>query len=148
MLGLAAAGFGGLVLLCVAGISYAYAKTAVPTDVSQAAMQQQSTVYFSDGNTVVGTFGNTDRQLLQYNQISPLMRDAVVAAEDRSFYTEGGVSPKGIVRAAYEDVFNSGGAAAHSRAARPSLSSSSGTTTPTSARSRPPAGRSRRSSSR
>ena len=37
------------------------------------------------------------------------MRDAVVAAEDRSFYTEGGVSPKGIVRAAYEDVFNSGG---------------------------------------
>ncbi len=109
MVGLAAAGFGGLILLCVAGVSYAYAKTAVPTDVSQAAMQQQSTVYFSDGKTVVGTFGNTDRQLLQYNQISPLMRDAVVAAEDRSFYTEGGVSPKGIVRAAYEDVFNGGG---------------------------------------
>ena len=109
VLGLAAAGFGGLVLLCVAGVSYAYAKTAVPTDVSQAAMQQQSTVYFSDGNSVIGTFGNTNRQLLQYNQISPLMRDAVVAAEDRSFYTEGGVSPKGIVRAAYEDAFNSGG---------------------------------------
>ena len=109
VLGLAAAGFGGLILLCVAVVSYAYAKTAVPTDASQAAMQQQSTVYFSDGNTVVGTFGNTDRQLLQYNQISPLMRDAVVAAEDRSFYTEGGVSPRGIVRAGYEDVFNSGG---------------------------------------
>ena len=109
VLGLAAAGFGGLILLCVAGVSYAYARTAVPTDVSQAAMQQQSTVYFSDGTSVVGTFGNTDRQLLQYSQISPLMRDAVVAAEDRSFYTEGGVSPKGIVRAGYEDVFNSGG---------------------------------------
>ena len=104
-----AAGFGGLVLLCVAGISFAYAKTAVPTDASQAAMQQQSTVYFSDGKTVAGTFGNTDRQLLQYNQISPYMRDAVVAAEDRGFYTEGGVSPKGMMRAAYEDVFNSGG---------------------------------------
>ncbi len=109
VLGLAAAGFGGLILLGVAGVSYAYASTAVPTDASQAAMQQQSTVYFSDGSTVVGTFGNTDRQLLQYNQISPYMRDAVVAAEDRAFYTEGGVSPKGIVRAAYEDVFNSGG---------------------------------------
>ena len=109
MVGLVAAGFGGLVLLCVAGISYAYANTTVPTDASQAAMQQQSTVYFSDGKTVVGTFGNTNRQLLQYNQISPFMRDAVVAAEDRSFYTEGGVSPKGIMRAAYEDVFNSGG---------------------------------------
>ena len=103
-----AAGFGGLVLICVAGVSYAYASTSVPTDASQAAMQQQSTVYFSDGKTAVGTYGSTDRQLLQYNQISPYMRDAVIAAEDRSFYTEGGVSPKGIMRAAYEDVFNSG----------------------------------------
>lgn len=109
MVGLAAAGFGGLVLISVAGVSYAYASTAVPTDASQAAMQQQSTVYFSDGKTVVGTFGSTDRQLLQYDQISPYVRDAVVAAEDRSFYTEGGVSPRGIMRAAYEDVFNSGG---------------------------------------
>ena len=109
VIGLAAAGFGGLVLVGVAGVSYAYASTTVPTDASQAAMQQQSTVYFSDGKTVVGTFGNTDRQLLQYNQIPPTVRDAVVAAEDRGFYTEGGVSPRGIMRAAYEDVFNSGG---------------------------------------
>jgi membrane peptidoglycan carboxypeptidase len=105
----AAAGFGGFVLLVVAGVSYAYATTEVPTDAAQAATQQQSTVYFSDGKTVAGTLGTTDRQLLTYNQISPYMRDAVVAAEDRSFYNEGGVSPKGIVRAAYEDVFNSGG---------------------------------------
>ena len=51
------------------GGQYAYAKTAVPTDVSQAATQQQSTVYFSDGKAAVGTFGNTDRRLLQCNQI-------------------------------------------------------------------------------
>ncbi len=106
---MAAAGFGGFVLLVVAGVSYAYATTQVPTDAAQAATQQQSTVYFSDGKTVAGTLGTTDRQLLTYNQISPYMRDAVVAAEDRSFYNEGGVSPRGIVRAAYEDVFNSGG---------------------------------------
>jgi membrane peptidoglycan carboxypeptidase len=109
VIGLAAAGFGGFVLLVVAGVSYAYATTEVPTDAAQAATQQQSTVYFSDGKTVAGTLGTTDRQLLTYNQISPYMRDAVVAAEDRSFYSEGGVSPRGIVRAAYEDVFNSGG---------------------------------------
>jgi membrane peptidoglycan carboxypeptidase len=108
-LGVTAAGFGGLVLAGVAGISYAYAKTTVPTDVSQAAMQQQSTVYFSDGKTVIGTFGTTNRQLLQYNQIPAVMRDATLAAEDRSFYTEGGVSPRGIMRAAYENVFHGGG---------------------------------------
>src|SRR6201999_31805 len=99
---------GAFVLLVVAGVSFAYATTAVPSDAAQAATQQQSTVYFSDGSTV-GTFGTTDRQVLTYNEISPSMRDAVVAAEDRGFYTEGGVSPKGIVRAAYEDVFNGGG---------------------------------------
>jgi membrane peptidoglycan carboxypeptidase len=107
--GVAAAGIGGFVLLGVAGVSYAYATTTVPTDAAQAATQQQSTVYFSDGKTVVGTLGSTNRQLLSYNEISPYMRDAVVAAEDRSFYNEGGISPRGIVRAAYEDVFNSGG---------------------------------------
>jgi len=111
VIGLVAAGFGGLVLLCVAAISYAYASTSVPTDASQAAMQQQSTVYFSDGKTMIGTFGSTNRRLLQYDQISPYVRDAVVAAEDRSFYTEGGVSPRGLMRAAFEDVFNSGGGA-------------------------------------
>jgi membrane peptidoglycan carboxypeptidase len=104
-----AIGAGAVVLLVVAGISYAYATTAVPSDVAQAALQQQSTVYFNDGKTTVGTFGSTDRQVLTYSEISPYMRDAVVAAEDRGFYNEGGVSPKGIVRAAYEDVFNGGG---------------------------------------
>jgi membrane peptidoglycan carboxypeptidase len=108
-LGVIGAGVGGLVLAGVAGASYAYAKTSVPTDASQAALQQQSTVYFSDGKTVIGTFGTTNRQLLQYNQIPAVVRDAVVAAEDRAFYTEGGVSPRGILRAAYENVFHGGG---------------------------------------
>jgi membrane peptidoglycan carboxypeptidase len=108
-LGLTAASFGGLVLLGVGGVSYAYASTSVPTGAAQAALQQQSTVYFSDGKTVIGTFGTTNRQLLTYNQIPSVMRDATLAAEDRSFYTEGGVSPRGIMRAAYEDVFHGGG---------------------------------------
>jgi membrane peptidoglycan carboxypeptidase len=108
-LGIAAAGAGGLVLAAVAGVSYAYAKTTVPSAASQAALQQQSTVYFSGGKTAIGTFGSTDRQLLQYNQIPAVMRDAVVAAEDRSFYTEGAISPRGMLRAAYEDVFHGGG---------------------------------------
>ncbi len=109
VLGLTAASFGGLVLLGVGGISYAYASTSVPTGAAQAAMQQQSTVYFSDGKTVIGTFGTTNRQLLTYNQIPAVMRDATLAAEDRGFYTEGGVSPTGMMRAAYEDVFHGGG---------------------------------------
>ena len=36
------------------------------------------------------------------------MTEAMTAAEDRHFYTEGGVSLTGLMRAAYEDVFGSG----------------------------------------
>ncbi len=37
------------------------------------------------------------------------MQDAAIAAEDRSFWTEGGISPTGILRAAYDDLTSSGG---------------------------------------
>ncbi len=37
------------------------------------------------------------------------MTDAMTAAEDRGFYTEGGISVTGLLRSAYDDVFGSGG---------------------------------------
>ena len=96
----------GFMLLFVAAIVYAYQKTPIPTDISEAALQQSSTVYFSNGKTVVGTFtaDGIDRQMLTGDQIPEVMKNAIVAAEDRHFYSEGGVSITGIMRAAYEDV--------------------------------------------
>jgi membrane peptidoglycan carboxypeptidase len=106
----------GLVLACVGGfivigavlVGVAYSDTQIPTDVSAMALQQASTVYFNNGKTVVGTFGTTDRVVLTSNQIPNQLKDSVVAAEDRSFYTEGGVSPTGMVRAAWNDLRSSG----------------------------------------
>ena len=63
----------------------------------------------SDGKTVMGTIGTVNRQDLTYAQIPKPLQDSVLAAEDRSFWTEGGISPTGIVRAAYDDVTSSGG---------------------------------------
>jgi membrane peptidoglycan carboxypeptidase len=100
---------GVFVMLCAAAIGITYAKTPIPTQFQQAALNQASTVYFADGNTVVGKFGSTDRQVLTWNQIPPLVRNAVVAAEDKNFWHEGGISPTGILRAAYYDVTSSGG---------------------------------------
>ena len=91
-------------LLLVAAMIYGYAATPIPVDASQAALQQASVVYFRDGHTVVGTFGTTDRQMLTANQIPAVVKNAVVAAEDKHFYSEGGVSPIGIIRAAIADV--------------------------------------------
>jgi membrane peptidoglycan carboxypeptidase len=100
---------GAMVVLGAAGVGIAYAKTPVPTDRSLSATQAASIVYFGNNKTRVGQFGTVDRQLLLYNQIPPVLRNAVVAAEDKNFWHEGGISPTGILRAAYYDLTNSGG---------------------------------------
>ncbi len=93
----------GIALVAIV-IGIAYAQTPIPSAVAQAAQQQDSIVYFSNGKSVADTFGNTDRQLLTSSQIPSVLRNAVLAAEDRHFYTEGGVSPTGILRATYADL--------------------------------------------
>jgi membrane peptidoglycan carboxypeptidase len=107
-LAVAASCFGGMITVGAIGVGVAYAKTPIP-DPQAAAMQQSSIVYFSNGKTEVGQFGSTDRQRLTINQIPELVRNAVVAAEDKNFYHEGGISPTGIIRAAYYDLTNSSG---------------------------------------
>src|SRR6516165_4361069 len=47
--------------------------------------------------------------MLPYIQSPRTLRDAVVAAEDKNFWHEGGISVTGIVRAAYYDLTSSGG---------------------------------------
>ena len=94
-----------VMLIAVAVVAVAYTHTPVPTAVSEAALQQSSVVYFSNGKSQVGTFSTgTNRQMLLSNQIPAVLKEAVIAAEDRHFYTEGGVSPTGILRAAYQDL--------------------------------------------
>ena len=100
---------GGALVIAVAGlVTYGYVNTPIPTDVAATALDQASTVYFSNGTTPIGNFGTVNRQVLTFNQIPKQLTDAVLAAEDRNFYHEGGVSPTGIIRAAYDDLTSSG----------------------------------------
>ena len=46
--------------------------------------------------------------MLASNQIPAVMKNAIVAAEDRHFYSEGGISVTGILRSAYEDIKGGG----------------------------------------
>jgi membrane peptidoglycan carboxypeptidase len=109
-LAVAAGGCAAMMLMVVAAVLYLYSKTQIPTDVSFAAVQQASTVYFSNGKTEVGTFtaDGIDRQMLASSQIPAVMDNAIIAAEDRHFYSEGGISLTGILRSAYEDLKGGG----------------------------------------
>ncbi len=109
-LGVTCGVIGGLIVLGAIAVVVAYEQTPVPTEAMAATGFQQSVVYSSNG-TLIGRFGTMNRQMLTYSQLqqSKWLIPAVLAAEDRSFWTEGGVSLTGIVRAAYEDVKGSGG---------------------------------------
>jgi membrane peptidoglycan carboxypeptidase len=104
-LGLVLAVAGGIVVLGAVAVVMAYERTPVPTGALEATGFSQSVVYSKDG-TLVGRFGNTNRKMVTYDDLraAPAIVNAVLAAEDRNFYTEGGISPTGIARAAYEDV--------------------------------------------
>lgn len=106
---MAAALIGGFTVLGFVVVIIAYNQIQIPSQELLANTFQDSTVYYSDGKTAMGTFGDYDRQDLTWNQISKPLQDATLSAEDRSFWTEGAISPTGIMRAAYDDVFHGGG---------------------------------------
>ena len=109
-LGVLLATVGAFIVLGAIAVVMIYEQTPVPTAAMAATSFSQSVVYSSNG-TLIGRFGTTNRQMLTYAQLQqskPLI-NAVLAAEDRNFFNEGGVSPTGIMRAAYEDVRGSNG---------------------------------------
>jgi membrane peptidoglycan carboxypeptidase len=69
------------------------------------------TYYDRTGQTVLWQDYNAVKRVpVDGNQISPYMKEATVAIEDKDFYKEGAFDVRGIMRAAYHDVSGSGGA--------------------------------------
>jgi membrane peptidoglycan carboxypeptidase len=109
-LGVLLATIGGFIVLGAIVVAVAYEETPVPSEALAATSFSQSVVYSGNG-TLIGRFGTTNRQMLTYAQLSksPALINAVLAAEDRNFFNEGGISPTGIIRAAYEDATGNDG---------------------------------------
>jgi membrane peptidoglycan carboxypeptidase len=102
-LGLVLSIIGGLVVLGAVAVIMIYENTSVPSSAMAATGYAQTTVQSSDG-TLIGRFGTTNRVQLNYDQIPKSLIWAVLAIEDRNFFNEGGISPNGIIRAAYADM--------------------------------------------
>lgn len=67
----------------------------------------RSVIYDSEGHVITYLYpNNIYRVPVSYNQISPVMRNAIVAIEDDTFYTQGALDPRGTIRAL---LHNSGG---------------------------------------
>ncbi|MBV9831962.1 MAG: penicillin-binding protein [Marmoricola sp.] len=91
-------------ILVLMGIFYfTYQNTQIP-DPNTAFEAQSSYVYYADGKTKIGQFAEQNRESIPLSQIPQSMQNAAIAAEDRTFYTNNGIDPKGILRAAFSNA--------------------------------------------
>lgn len=68
-------------------------------------LSKESTVYFSDGKTKVGTFfEGSHRDYVPYDSIPKPLVDALVSAEDAQYFTHSGVDYKAIAYAMLDNV--------------------------------------------
>jgi membrane peptidoglycan carboxypeptidase len=90
--------------LCLIGVFvYLYKTTSIPNP-NEDFQTQTSFVYYDDGKTELGQYATQNRQIIPLSAMPQNLKDAVVAAEDRTFWTNSGIDPKGIIRAAFNDA--------------------------------------------
>jgi len=86
-------------------IAYAFARIPNPNDISTT----QSIQVFDDKGHLIGTIhSDANRISKPLSEIPLSMQHAVIATEDRTFYSNPGISVGGIVRAAFSDVLGHG----------------------------------------
>lgn len=92
----------------VAGLfAAAYATTDIP-ERDDLALAEGSTVYFADGTTEIGTLAEVNREIVDTTQLPDYVGNAVVASEDRRFYSNSGIDPIGIARALWNNLRGGG----------------------------------------
>lgn len=61
-------------------------------------------VYADDGQTVIGEFALEKRIPLKYEEIPPVMKNAILAIEDTRFYDHVGIDPIRIIGATFKNI--------------------------------------------
>ncbi|MFI2411972.1 transglycosylase domain-containing protein [Streptomyces sp. NPDC018947] len=86
-----------IAVLCAAAV-VAYHLTPIPQPHPETVAQ--STVFLDADGAYLGRRGPADRQDVPLSAVPRHVQDAVIAAENRSFRTDSGVSPRAVARAA------------------------------------------------
>ncbi|MFI8947778.1 transglycosylase domain-containing protein [Streptomyces sp. NPDC053750] len=84
----------------VAAAGLAYSMVDVPV-LDKTATAQNNVYYWADGSQMVATGGERNRQNVDLAQIPKEMRYAVISQENKTFYSDSGIDPKGIARAVF-----------------------------------------------
>lgn len=94
----------GLLVLCGAGTAIGgYYFDSVPPP-EELVLPESTTLYYADGKTPMAKLGTENRTILPYDQMNEAVKQAMVAAEDRTFWTNEGIDFRGVVRAAWNNI--------------------------------------------
>jgi penicillin-binding protein 1A len=101
-----------LFLVCLVSFAYGLV-SAVASDLAalepskDKRPEQLGYIYASDGKTVLAVLrGDESRVVVGSDEIAPVMKQAIVAVEDKRFWEHRGVDFRGILRAVWADIEN------------------------------------------
>lgn len=99
-----------LLLLCsiligsLAGLLFVYSSDLPEVRALENYQPNVVTELYADDGTPVGSFALQRRILLTYDQIPPVLRDAVISAEDQHFFEHWGVDLPRVLQAAWRNL--------------------------------------------
>jgi membrane peptidoglycan carboxypeptidase len=70
----------------------------------QLTFPESTTLYYSDGKTVLAKLGQVTRYNLTFDQMNDAVKEAIVASEDKTFWTNSGVDLGSVLRAAWNNI--------------------------------------------
>src|SRR6202163_149646 len=101
LLALAAGGLTGIIAAYQLNYSQAASEVAALATYRPSVVTR---VYADDGTTVIGEFALEKRIPLKFEEIPPVMKDAILAVEDTRFYDHMGIDPIRIVGAVWSNL--------------------------------------------
>ncbi|MFJ2061410.1 transglycosylase domain-containing protein, partial [Streptomyces sp. NPDC087908] len=78
----------------------AYSQVDIPNE-ALTAKSQNNIYYWSNGTRMVATGSGTNRQIVPFEKIPKSMQNAVISAENKTFWDDSGIDPMGIGRAVW-----------------------------------------------
>jgi membrane peptidoglycan carboxypeptidase len=99
-------GLFSFLLLLAAGCAVLYAATRIPlpSTIAEDAAKQVSVITYADGENEIAKIGTVNRTNVSIGEVSVAAQHAVLAAENKDFYSEPGISPRGIARAMWANI--------------------------------------------
>ena len=98
--------FIAFVVLTASAFAFYSRDLPTPGKIAARTVAQSTQIYDRNGKVLYSIHGNQNRTVIPLSDIAPLAQQATLAAEDSNFYHEPPFDIKGIIRAAFNDIFS------------------------------------------